>query len=135
MVLGDTGKNFAAGMSGGVAYVYDPANTLYLNLNRELVSLETITEQEDLQILRDLITRHVEATGSERGARILEDFAAAASRFRKVIPREYKLMTELSEKYIRIGADPVNARIQAFYKRRKEMGVQAHGKCDRLSGI
>ncbi|MBQ6360534.1 MAG: glutamate synthase large subunit [Lachnospiraceae bacterium] len=123
VVLGDTGKNFAAGMSGGVAYVYDPANTLYLNLNRELVSLETITEQEDLQILRDLITRHVEATGSERGARILEDFAAAASRFRKVIPREYKLMTELSEKYIRIGADPVNARIQAFYKRRKEMGV------------
>ena len=123
VILGETGKNFAAGMSGGVAYVLDEKNGLYLNLNRELVNLEMVTESEDIALLRQLIEEHVAATGSPKGARILADFEEYVGRFRKVIPKEYKQMLELAEKLRSLGADEHAARIQAFYARRKEMGV------------
>ena len=87
VILGETGKNFAAGMSGGVAYVLDEKNGLYLNLNRELVNLEMVTESEDIALLRQLIEEHVAATGSPKGARILADFEEYVGRFRKVIPK------------------------------------------------
>lgn len=120
VVLGETGKNFAAGMSGGAAYVLDRTGTLYLNLNKDLVSLETVTDGEDVKCLRKLIQAHVEATGSPLGQEILDHFSEMLSFFRKVIPKEYKEMRELSGKYIRQGMDPEEAGIRAFYKRREE---------------
>ncbi|MCD8052571.1 MAG: glutamate synthase large subunit [Lachnospiraceae bacterium] len=120
VILGEAGKNFAAGMSGGVAYVLDMSNDLYLNLNRELVYLETVTESEDIQLLKQLIREHVEATGSKKGQRILDDFMNYVSRFRKIIPKEYKEMLELTDRIMGHGVDEEAARIQAFYSRRKE---------------
>ncbi|MDD6212142.1 MAG: glutamate synthase large subunit [Clostridiales bacterium] len=123
VILGPTGKNFAAGMSGGVAYVLDMESKLYLNLNKELVYLEMVTDGEDIQCLRELITEHVEATGSEKGKKILADFSAYVPRFRKIIPREYKEMMELAHGYVVNGVEPEIAKNQAFYDRRKKMGV------------
>ena len=64
MVLGPTGKNFAAGMSGGIAYVWDEDRDLYLRLNKALVTVDPVTERQDIQEIRTMLTEHVEATGS-----------------------------------------------------------------------
>ena len=74
VVLGKTGKNFAAGMSGGIAYVLDENSHLYRNLNKDMISIEKVENKYDIKELKELIEEHVEATGSERGALILEHF-------------------------------------------------------------
>ena len=74
VVLGKTGKNFAAGMSGGIAYVLDVDNVLYKNLNKAMISIEKVENKYDKKELRDLIEAHVEATGSKLGAKVLADF-------------------------------------------------------------
>ena len=67
VVLGSTGKNFAAGMSGGIAYVLDEGNTLYRNLNKEMISIEKMESRIDIHELKSLIEEHVERTGSRKG--------------------------------------------------------------------
>jgi len=121
VILGETGKNFAAGMSGGVAYVLDEKNQLYLNLNPELVNLEMVTDRADVVLLKELISEHTEATGSEKGRRILAEFDKYIGKFRKVMPREYKQMMLLTEKLMEEGMDADEARREAFYTRRKEV--------------
>ena len=69
VVLGKTGKNFAAGMSGGIAYVLDVDNVLYKNLNKAMISIEKVENKYDKKELRDLIEAHVQATGSKLGQR------------------------------------------------------------------
>lgn len=69
LVLGPTGKNFAAGMSGGVAYVLDEDSKLYKNLNKEMVSVETVTSKYDVIELKDMLKEHVAYTNSEKGKR------------------------------------------------------------------
>lgn len=71
VVLGQTGRNFAAGMSGGIAYVLDPEHKLYLRVNKELVSVETVVQKQDISRLRELLRRHVAFTGSKKGRAIL----------------------------------------------------------------
>jgi glutamate synthase (ferredoxin) len=90
VVLGKTGRNFAAGMSGGVAYVLDAAGLFKRRCNTQMVDLEPLTEPEDLQLVRSLVTRHVQYTGSELGSRVLQDFDALQSLFVKVMPKDYK---------------------------------------------
>jgi glutamate synthase (ferredoxin) len=90
VVLGKTGRNFAAGMSGGIAYVLDAAGMFKRRCNTQMVDLEPLTEPEDLQLVRSLITRHLQYTGSELGSRVLQDFDALQSLFVKVMPRDYK---------------------------------------------
>jgi glutamate synthase (NADPH/NADH) large chain len=85
VVLGAVGRNFAAGMSGGVAHVLDLDPTL---VNPELVDLHSLTEAES-DLLQDLVRRHHEETGSERAAKLLADWPAAAARFTTVMPRDY----------------------------------------------
>ena len=75
VVLGKTGKNFAAGMSGGIAYVLDTENMLYRNINKAMISIEQVENKYDRQELRNLIEAHVKATGSELGKKILDNFA------------------------------------------------------------
>lgn len=89
VILGETGRNFAAGMSGGVAYVYDPAGVLPDNLNGEMVDLDE-PDDADLEWLHGMITAHVDATDSAVGQRVLSDWAAQSKHFAKVIPRDYK---------------------------------------------
>jgi glutamate synthase (ferredoxin) len=94
IVLGRTGRNFAAGMSGGVAYVLDVAGDFRRRCNLELVELEALENLEDIELVRSLVARHVEYTGSEHGARILSRLSRSAAMFVKVMPRDYKRALE-----------------------------------------
>ena len=90
VILGPVGKNFAAGMSGGIAYVLDEHNTLYRNLNKELVLMESITGDEDKEEILAMIRKHHELTGSKKAETILASFEDYIGRFKKIIPEEYK---------------------------------------------
>ncbi|MBQ9828024.1 MAG: glutamate synthase large subunit, partial [Lachnospiraceae bacterium] len=114
VILGPTGKNFAAGMSGGVAYVLDEENRLYRNLNKQLVSMENLVQKEDISRLKEIIEEHVNRTGSEKGRQILSDFESYIPHFKKVIPYDYREMMRLIAKYEDKGMDPGQARINAF---------------------
>ena len=94
VVLGQTGKNFAAGMSGGIAYVLDVDRDLYLKLNKGLVSMEPVTDKYDVLELKAMIKEHVDATGSELGTRILENFSQYLTEFKKIIPHDYQEMLQ-----------------------------------------
>jgi len=89
VILGETGRNFAAGMSGGVAYVYDPDGKLPTNLNSEMVELDDF-DDADIEWLRDMIAAHTDATDSAVGQQILADWPGQAGNFVKVMPRDYK---------------------------------------------
>ncbi|MBR1592020.1 MAG: glutamate synthase large subunit [Ruminococcus sp.] len=92
VILGKTGKNFAAGMSGGIAYVLDENHDLYMRLNKSLVSLEILSEKEDIEELKAMIQEHAEATGSEKAAKILAGFDNYIGSFKKIIPHDYAKM-------------------------------------------
>ncbi len=115
VVLGRTGKNFAAGMSGGIAYVLDEHHHLYRRLNKELVECGEITEQSDIERVKALIEEHVKATGSEKGKKVLADFESYLPLFKKIIPHDYKRITEEIAKNEAKGCDPDRAKIEAFY--------------------
>jgi glutamate synthase (NADPH/NADH) large chain len=89
VVLGRTGRNFAAGMSGGIAYVFDPAGGFADLCNRELVDLDPIAAEDEAE-LHTLIQRHAAETGSTLAGRLLADWDAAARAFVKVMPRDYR---------------------------------------------
>jgi glutamate synthase (NADPH) large chain len=90
VVLGRTGRNFAAGMSGGIAYVLDTAGTFQRRCNTAMVELDPLEDPADISFVRAIIERHVDYTGSELGMRILHDFDALRSVFVKVMPRDFK---------------------------------------------
>ena len=113
VVLGPTGRNFGAGMSGGVAYVLDPDGTFALRVNPEMVDLER-PDESDLEWLRDRVERHHRETGSPVAARVLEDLATAG--FVKVMPRDYKRVLEAERRAIEDGTDPVEAVMAAARK-------------------
>ena len=114
VVLGSVGKNFAAGMSGGIAFVLDEENHLYKNLNKQLVRMENVETKEDRHLLRSIIEKHVQQTGSRKGRDILERFEAHVPHFKKIIPADYKEMLRLIALSEERGADPETARIEAF---------------------
>ena len=116
VVLGKTGKNFAAGMSGGIAYVLDVDNVLYKNLNKAMISIEKVENKYDKKELRDLIEAHVQATGSKLGAKVLADFDEYLPHFKKLIPNEYKHMVTLSAKLEEKGLNSEQAQMEAFYE-------------------
>jgi glutamate synthase (ferredoxin) len=90
VVLGKTGRNFAAGMSGGVAYILDEAGDFATRCNKELVGLEPLNEPEELEIVLKMIQRHQAYTGSTRAAVVLADWKNLAPKFVKVMPQDYK---------------------------------------------
>jgi glutamate synthase (NADPH/NADH) large chain len=102
VVLGRTGRNFGAGMSGGVAYVLD---LRLVRLNPELVELLEL-DAEDLALLQRLVQRHQEETGSRVARRLLEDWEASASRFTKVMPRDYARVVAVRRQAEAEGLDP-----------------------------
>jgi glutamate synthase (ferredoxin) len=114
VILGSVGKNFAAGMSGGTAYVLDEDNTLYRNLNKQLVRMENVETKTDREELRRIIERHVKHTGSAKGRDILEHFDAYVPRFKKIIPSDYKEILKLIARSEENGTDPETAKIEAF---------------------
>jgi glutamate synthase (ferredoxin) len=92
VVLGKTGRNFAAGMSGGVAYVFDDAGDFETRCNREMVNLEALTDGAELDELKQMIECHLLYTGSERANHILSHWEQARDWFVKVIPQDYQRM-------------------------------------------
>ena len=90
VILGRTGRNFAAGMSGGVAYVYDPVERFSIRCNQEMVDLERVESPTDVELLRGMIETHVDTTGSSLGQEILDTWEEALPSFVKVMPTDYK---------------------------------------------
>ena len=97
VILGPTGRNFAAGMSGGIAYVYDPSNELSDRCNHELVELESMVQPVDIQELEEMLKAHARFTGSGIAKSILGDFRASLQSFTKVMPLDYKRVLEERE--------------------------------------
>ncbi len=116
VILGPTGKNFAAGMSGGIAYVLDEDNKLYRNLNKEMVLMEKLESKNDLEELKKMIQKHFEYTDSAKAKAILDDFQGYLPKFKKIIPADYKKMIGLTAEYMEQGMSAEQAQIEAFYK-------------------
>ena len=120
VVLGQTGKNFAAGMTGGVAYVLDENWDFYQRVNKETVSLEPVEHKYDVAALKELIREHVEATGSPRGKEILDNFSEYLPKFKKVLPYDYDRMLRIIASMEERGLDGEQAQIEAFYAVQKK---------------
>ncbi len=119
VILGPTGKNFAAGMSGGIAYVLDENYDFYLRLNKELVTMTGVEEKHDIEELRSMIEKHVAATGSAKGKRILHDFANYLPYFKKIVPNDYSRMLGEISRFEEKGLSRDEAELEAFYSVQK----------------
>lgn len=116
VVIGSTGKNFAAGMSGGVAYVLDEHRDLYTKLNKEMVLFSEVTEKYDIIELRGLIEEHVKETGSVKGKMILDNFDEYLPKFKRIIPHDYKKIMTAIVSMEEKGLSSDQAQIEAFYQ-------------------
>ncbi len=114
VILGDVGKNFAAGMSGGVAYILDEKHSLYRKLNKSFISMNAVEAQSQKDELLMLIQNHYHATQSEKAKRILDDFETYLPKFKMIIPNDYKKMTDLITSYQQKGESYDSAVMQAF---------------------
>ena len=115
VVLGKTGKNFAAGMSGGVAYVLDLNSDLYKNINKQMVNIERVTSKFEIDELKEMIEEHVAYTNSESGKEILDHFTDYLPKFKKIIPIDYEKMLSTIVQMEEQGMSSEQARIEAFY--------------------
>jgi glutamate synthase (NADPH) large chain len=121
VVLGRTGRNFGAGMSGGVAYVHDADGNFPSLVNHEMVDLEELGDAAEIARLRDLVERHARATGSSRARRMLAGWAGSVKRFVKVMPRDYKRMLFAIDKASRDGLSGELALMAAFEQNNKDL--------------
>ena len=120
LVLGATGKNFAAGMSGGIAYVLDEDSKLYMNLNKEMVAIEPVISKYDVMEVKDMLKEHVAYTNSEKGKEILRNFGDYLPKFKKIMPNDYKKMQNLIVQMEERGLSSEQAQIEAFYMNANE---------------
>ena len=119
-VLGPTGRNFAAGMSGGIAYVYDPEGDFEGRCNTESVFLEFVEDDDEAELL-GMIRNHLEYTGSEVARRILENWSGNLPRFVKVIPKDYKRMLEHIKRAQQSGLSGDEALMAAFEENKRDL--------------
>ncbi|MCI6164842.1 MAG: glutamate synthase large subunit [Lachnospira sp.] len=115
VVLGTFGKNFAAGMSGGIAYVLDENDTLYKTMNKGLAAYDDVIRDEDAKELKELITEHYEATGSKKAKKVLDNFEDYLPKFKKVLPYDYARMLKTISAMKEKGMSDDQAQIEAFY--------------------
>ncbi|NCC69052.1 MAG: hypothetical protein EOM14_12825, partial [Clostridia bacterium] len=116
-VMGRTGRNFAAGMSGGVAYVLDVGHNLYLRVNKTLVTIEPLSESHDIAELREMLSEHAEATGSPRAKALLLNFESHVGEFKKIVPRDYSAVAERIARLEAKGLSRDEAELAAFVER------------------
>ena len=114
VVLGSTGRNFAAGMSGGVAYVLDVIGDFPKRCNPAMVGLEKLEDPEEIQEVRAMIQRHAEYTASERARNILKLWDEMAPKFVKVMPKDYKRVIEATRRVKEAGLSGEEAVMAAF---------------------
>ncbi len=119
VILGKTGKNFAAGMSGGVAYVLDEDSDLYTKVNKSMVSIDQITNKYDVLELKEMIKDHVAYTNSVKGKEILENFGEYLPKFKKIIPHDYNRMLMAIVQMEEKGLSSEQAQIEAFYANKR----------------
>ena len=119
LILGEVGPNFAAGMSGGIAYVFDELHTLEAHCNKDMVELVRPTDIE-LEQVRQLIEEHVERTASPRGIKLLYQFGEVRQHFVKVIPHEFRTIMDRAEREQQGGVSREEAIELAFEALRKE---------------
>ncbi len=115
VVLGGTGKNFAAGMSGGIAYVLDEDTSLYKRVNKQLVSMEPVMDKYDVLELKEIITEHVAYTNSKKGKEVLDNFGEYLPMFKRIVPHDYKKMMNKIVQMEEKGLSSEQAQIEAFY--------------------
>ena len=114
VVLGPTGRNFAAGMSGGIAYVFDQQGDFALRCNREMVQLTRLDDEAEIDNLKDMIFRHAERTGSARATEILLSWEECLERFVRVIPHDYHRVIEAQRQMMNEGMTNEQATMAAF---------------------
>ena len=114
VILGQVGKNFAAGMSGGIAYVLDADNDLYKKVNKSMVNIERVTDKYDVLELKNMIKEHVSYTNSEIGKKILDNFKDYLPKFKKIIPEDYEKMMSAILQMEEKGLSAEQAKIEAF---------------------
>jgi glutamate synthase (NADPH/NADH) large chain len=114
VVLGPTGRNFAAGMSGGIAYVLDKDGRFERVCNRELVGLSLLEDEAEIALVRGMVERHVEYTSSSVGVRVLAAWDEAVKRFVRVVPNDYRRVLEAQARMRQKGLSPEAAEMAAF---------------------
>ena len=119
VILGKVGKNFAAGMSGGVAYVLDEDNNVYTKVNKQMVSVEKISNKYDVQELKAMIQEHTTYTNSAKGKEILNHFEEYLPKFKKIIPHDYNRMMMTIVQMEERGLSSEQAQIEAFYANKR----------------
>jgi glutamate synthase (ferredoxin) len=114
VVLGPTGRNFAAGMSGGIAFVVDEGGDFWRHCNTEMVQLTAVEDNEEISLLREMISRHAASTGSLRAQAILSAWEEWLARFVRVIPNDYRRVLEAQQQMKQAGMSSDQAVMAAF---------------------
>ena len=121
VVLGPTGRNFAAGMSGGIAYVLDRDGSFSGNCNTQMVSLQKLTDDEEISTIQAMVERHVAYTGSEHAARLLQDWDRTVSSLVKVMPKDYERMQNAIKAIEASGLSGEEALMAAFEANNRDL--------------
>ena len=114
VILGRTGKNLAAGMSGGIAYIYDPNHDLYTRLNKQLVNTYEVSGKADIETLTQLLKNHYKYTNSDVTQKILSNLDHELSNFKKIVPKDYEKITTLIQELKAKGYHDDEASLMAF---------------------
>ncbi len=114
VVLGPTGRNFAAGMSGGIAYVLDESGDFPRNCNQEMVKLFKLEDPQEIELVREMISKHAEYTGSERSKQVLSVWERIVPKFVKVYPNDYRRVIETQQRFTLLGLSDEEATMRAF---------------------
>jgi glutamate synthase (ferredoxin) len=121
IVLGETGRNFAAGMSGGIAYVLDLPGDFSKRCNRQMVDLEKLEKPEEIEEVRQMIQKHVTYTESERGKQILDRWKEMVPKFVKILPKDYRRVLECMERVKSAGLTGDEAVMAAFEENARDL--------------
>jgi len=121
VVLGSTGRNFAAGMSGGIAYIFDEEGKFESHCNKDMVDLEKLVDDKEAYEVKRMIMQHMTYTGSDKATYIIKNWESLRNKFIRVIPRDYKRMLELFEQSSVSGMSKGEALMVAFDKNNKKL--------------
>jgi glutamate synthase (ferredoxin) len=121
VVLGPTGRNFAAGMSGGIAYIYDATGDFHTRCNISMVDLDRLENADDIADLKGMVERHAELTGSQRARDILASWDESLKKFIKVLPKDYKRVLMAMDRVIASGLSGDEAVMAAFQENARDL--------------
>jgi glutamate synthase (ferredoxin) len=121
VVLGKTGRNFAAGMSGGIAYLLDEEGTFPIHLNKQMVELTRVEDADEIADLKKMIERHAQYTGSTTARKVLDQWSATVSKFVKVLPKDFKRVLEAEKRVRAQGLSGEEATMAAFLENMKDV--------------